>query len=291
VTGGTGGGVTGGTGGGVTGGTGGGVTGGTGGGATGGTGGDVTGGTGGTGGVAEAAAAAFDLAAWKAYCDGTTAKISVGGGNWIAGADSYKGASTITSPCSGGAGTQCPKAGAITCSTGGYNGGNSIHLTGTKAAGSIYVGFNFGAAPGTPNGSTGIKFRYKTAGSVAAAGKVWLDLGLIPAILVSDWAAPNLGTCLAPNYNYDTNQCWNNPVYTIPAATDWTEVTVKWSDFIMKGYSTADPAWWPGAQAALDQNVIFVRIGVLPDTDRWGDGSAVAPGAVDIWIDTVTLVK
>lgn len=41
----------------------------------------------------------------------------------------------------------------------------------------------------------------------------------------------------------------------------------------------------------MDTHVIFARIGVLADTDRTSDaGTAIAGGAVDILIDSVTLV-
>jgi hypothetical protein len=240
----------------------------------------------GDGGGTPEGGSSFDVANWKATCAGTTPKVASGA--WFAGVDSYMGLSTIASPCGGPAGTRCPP-NPITCSTGGRNGGNSIHLTGTKSKGSIYAGFNFGAAPGTPAGSKGISFWYKTAG-VANGGKVQIDLGLTDDILVTDWMVPGLGTCLAPGYDYNLNQCWNNPITTIPAAANWTQVTVLWSDFVVIPYVTTMPAWWPAAQAAMDKHVIFARIGVLSDTDRAGDGGAIAGGAVDIWIDSVTLV-
>jgi hypothetical protein len=40
----------------------------------------------------------------------------------------------------------------------------------------------------------------------------------------------------------------------------------------------------------MDTHIIFVRIGVLSDTDRAGGGGIIVGGSVDIWIDDVTLV-
>jgi len=300
ATGGTGGG-TGGTGGG-TGGTGGG-TGGTGGG-TGGTGGGTGGtggGTGGTGGLEGGTAGAggtggstdgggFNVAAWKAGCNGTA--MSITSGRWFAGADSYQGTSTLTSPCAPTTPFRC-EAAVMTCSTGGRGGSNSVHLTGNKAKGSSYVGFTFGdPATPTPTGSKGISFWYKSSGT-AFAGGVQIDLGLTDDILVADWQAPGPGTCLAPGYDYNLNQCWNNPLKNLPAAADWTQVTILWSEFTIRPYQTAMPAWWDIAKAAMDTHIIFARIGVLGDTDRASDAGtppAVANGTIDIWIDSVTLI-
>ncbi len=228
-----------------------------------------------------------NVATWTATCNGTTPTVPVG--NWFAGADSYQGTSTISSPCSGAAGTMCPPT-PMTCSAGGPTdaGGDSIHLTGMKVKGSVYVGFNFGSAP-TPVGSTGISFWYMSTGA-AFGGALQVDLGLVEDILVGDWQDPGPGTCLAPNYNYGTNQCWNNPLKDIPAAAGWTQITLKWTDFTVIPFGTTAPAWWAPDQAALDQHVVFVRIGVLGDTDRLSDaGTAIAQGTVDAWISGVTL--
>jgi hypothetical protein len=242
----------------------------------GGAGGAGAGGSGGTGG-------SFNVATWTATCSGKTPTVTTG--SWFAGADSYQGLSTITSPCTA---KTCETA-VMTCTAGGRAGAESIHLTGTKARGSLYVGIRFGDAPGTPTSSKGISFWYKTSG-VAFGGSVQIDVGLTDDILVSDWVAPGLGTCLAPGYDYNLNQCWNNPIAKIPAAADWTHVTVLWSDFAVTPYSTAMPAWWPNAQMSMDTHIIFVRIGVLGDTDRAGGGGIIVGGSVDIWIDDVTLV-
>ena len=179
----------------------------------------------------------------------------------------------------------------MTCSAGGRNGGNSMHITGNKAKGSVYVAFTFGPASApTPDNSKGMSFWYKSTGT-AFGGGVQVDLGLIDAILVGDWAAPGIGTCLAPGYDYNLNQCWNNPLRNLPPAADWTQVTVLWSEFTIIPYVTTMPAWWDAAKASMDTHVIFARIGVLGDTDRAGAGNpAIAGGSVDIWVDGVTLI-
>jgi hypothetical protein len=223
---------------------------------------------------------------WVAGCDGTTPRATTGA--WFAAVDSYQGTSTITSPCAGGAGAKCPPT-PITCSAGGRNGTYDIHLTGTKAKGSVYAGVSFGGPTGTPNGSKGISFWYKTSGT-ALGGNVQVDLGLLDDILVTDWMAPGLGTCLAPNYDYILNQCWNNPFTKIAASADWKQVTLLWRDFIVVPYQTTIPAWWPNALAAMDQHIIFIRFGLIHDTDRLSDAGTAIIGSVDVWIDGVTLV-
>jgi hypothetical protein len=228
---------------------------------------------------ADAGATILNLATWKASCESAGPGTVTGTGAWFSGADTWGGTSSQIVPCKAMRCGPCPVTSPFACSDAGRAGGYSAHLVGNKKDGDLYLGVSFG---GNPVGSTGVSFWYKSTGA-GNGGKVTFGLGMVQnANPNGGW--PSLGGTCDPHEWGSTNvdQCLNLPTKEIPAAADWTQIRVKWTDLVWTPYpDTTEPAWWATGKTSIAAKALWFEVGLFYTAN--GDPR----GEVDLWLDDV----